>query len=464
MRMGIENFCVVLQNETSLRECMAQIDKNAHGFVILIDRNQKALGTLTDGDIRRALLRGMSPEASPVEWMTKTFTYVHPSQSREQVLKLLDNRVKFIPVVEENGTLVRVITLRDVHYAERPEVTVRAKAPARISFGGGGTDLTPFFLEHGGAVLNATVNMYSRATLRVRREPTIDIVSHDLGKRVSAANVEALQYDGTLDLVKAAVKLLKPDFGFELVVSSDFPPGSGLGGSSVVLAAVIGCFNQMRTDKLDLYDIAELAFQAERIELECSGGWQDQYATVFGGFNFMEFRANRNEINTLNVPDGISQELEERLILCYTGRAHPDRKIHDQQKTNMVSESRIVEFAKRARDIAVEMKFHLLRGHVDEMAALLHEGWMLKRNFQESISDPGLDDLYEYARANGAAGGKLLGAGGGGFYLFQAHRDSRHTLEQALRKRGCETHRFVFDRQGLRSWSVPVEARQLPQA
>lgn len=460
--MSIETFCVTLKNETSLRECMAQIDRNQHGFVILVDREQKALGTLTDGDIRRALLRGMSPEASPVDWMTKAFTYVHPSQSREQVLKLLDNRVKFIPVLEENGKLVRVITLRDVGYAERPEVTVRAKAPARISFGGGGTDLTPFFLEHGGAVLNATVNMYSRATLRVRREPTIDIVSHDLGKRVSAPDVASLTYDGTLDLVKAAIKLLKPDFGFELVVSSDFPPGSGLGGSSVVLAAVIGCFNQMRTDKLDLYDIAELAFQAERIELECSGGWQDQYATVFGGFNFMEFRANRNEINTLNVPDAISEELEERLILCYTGRAHPDRKIHDQQKTNMVSEARIVEFAKRARDIAVELKFHLLRGHVDRMADLLHEGWMLKRNFQESITDSTLDEIYNFARENGAAGGKLLGAGGGGFYLFQAKRDSRHQLVQALKQRGFETNRFVFDRQGLRSWSVPTESRELP--
>jgi D-glycero-alpha-D-manno-heptose-7-phosphate kinase len=454
----IENFCVVLKSDTSLRECMAQIDKNQHGFVVLVDRERKALGTLTDGDIRRALLRGMSPEASPVDWMTKAFTYVGPGQSREQVLKLLDSRVKFIPVLEEGGRLARVITLGDVGYAERSDVTVRAKAPARISFGGGGTDLTPFFLEHGGAVLNATVNMYSRATLRVRRDPSVDIVSHDLGKRVTAKDVRSLAYDGTLDLVKAAVKLLKPDFGFELVVSSDFSPGSGLGGSSVVLAAVIGCFNQMRTDKLDLYDIAELAFQAERIELNCSGGWQDQYATVFGGFNFMEFRANRNEINTLNVPEGTRQELEERLILCYTGRAHPDRTIHDQQKANMVSEARIVEFAKRARDIAVELKSHLLRGHVDRMAELLHEGWMLKRNFQENITDATLDEIYDFARENGAAGGKLLGAGGGGFYLFQAKRDSRHALEQALKSRGYETHRFVFDLQGLRSWRVPAEA------
>ena len=457
--MGIETFCVALTSKTSLRECMAQIDRNQNGFVILTDRDGKALGTLTDGDIRRAMLRGMSPEASPTDWMTRMFTYVNEGQSREQMLKLLDNRVKFIPVLKEDGTLVRVLTLRDIHYEEKTDVTVRAKAPARISFGGGGTDLTPFFLEHGGAVLNATVNMYSRATLRVKQDTSVDIVSHDLGIRVSAEEVGKLEYDGQLDLVKAAVKLLKPSFGFELVVASDFPPGSGLGGSSVVLAAVIGCFNQMRADKLDLYDIAELAFQAERIELNCSGGWQDQYATVFGGFNFMEFRANRNEINTLNVPDGIGEELEERQILCYTGRAHPDRKIHQSQKSNMVSEGRIVEFAKRARDIAVEMKFHLLRGHVDRMAELLHEGWMLKRNFQESISDAALDDLYDYARSHGAAGGKLLGAGGGGYYLFQARRDSRNELEQALKTRGLETHRFLFDRQGLRSWSVPGEPK-----
>jgi D-glycero-alpha-D-manno-heptose-7-phosphate kinase len=333
-------------------------------------------------------------------------------------------------------------------------VTAKAKAPARISFGGGGTDLTPFFTQHGGAVLNATINRYSRCTLKRREDLRVKLVSTDFHLTVDAADAQSLVYDGNLDLIKAAIKLIRPNFGFDLEVSSDFPPSSGLGGSSVVLAAVIGCFNQFRNDRLDSYGIAELAFQAERIELKCSGGWQDQYAAVFGGFNFMEFRSERNEINSLRVPEDVQNELEDRLLLCFSGKAHPTRIIHDTQRDRMVNDEAVTAFAKRTRDLAYEMRYLLMRGQLDHFGKCMHDAWELKKNLSIGITDTDLDEIYAFARAHGAIGGKILGAGGGGFFLFQSEKNQRSNLARAFKDRGLESHHCMFEDRGLRSWIV----------
>lgn len=452
--MNTESFKVKSSPAISLKHCMTKIEGNHGGFVIVVDEQDCVMGVLTDGDIRRALLAGATLESSPLSYLNRNFVSVDVGVSREHILKLLDSNIRFIPILRDRK-LQDVVTLMDLQYHEKGSVTTRAKAPARISFGGGGTDLTPFFLEFGGAVLNATINLYSHATLRKLPDSTrIEIRSKDYGLTVVANDISELKYDGQLDLVKAAIKLLSPEYGFQLEISSDFPPSSGLGGSSVVLAAVIGCLNELRRDRLTSYDIAELSFQAERIELKCSGGWQDQYASVFGGVNFMEFRKDRNEINALRVSPEIFCELEQRLLLCYTGKAHPTNKIHDNQKKKMVEDHRVLEFSKKTRDTAYEMKSELLRGHVGRLGELLHSAWLLKRSLSEGIATPEIDDLYDYAKAHGAAGGKILGAGGGGYFLFQSHRDSRSELREALAAKGLQVQNIMFDHQGLRSWVV----------
>jgi len=438
----------------SLKHCMSKIEENHEGFVIVVNEDASVEGVLTDGDIRRAILAGSDIAESAQPFLNRQFLWSSEGESRENALKCLDSKIRFLPILAQ-GKLVQVLTLNDLQYRENGSIVVRAKAPARISFGGGGTDLTPYFLEHGGAVLNATINMYSHVTLRRRDDNRkIRIRSHDYSLTVEVEDLDHLMYDGRLDLIKAGIKLLKPEFGFDLEIASDFSPSSGLGGSSVVLAAVIGCLNEVRCDRLSLYDIAELSFQAERIELKCSGGWQDQYAAVFGGLNFMEFTKNRNEINTLRVSQDILFELEQRLILCHTGKAHPTNKIHEAQKTSMLHNAEILGFAKETKELAYKMKSELLRGHVTKMGELLHTGWMLKRSFANDISNPEIDSIYEFARGNGAAGGKILGAGGGGYFLFQSYRDSRRELSQALEGRGLSVQDVTFDNLGLRSWPV----------
>ncbi len=356
-----------------------------------------------------------------------------------------------------NNKIIDIIFPESIGYLENNDIIARAKSPVRISFGGGGTDLTSFFLAHNGAVLNATINLYAHCVLIKRLDRQINIISHDFHQSVHYNELSEIKYDGHLDLIKAVIQLLKPPFGFELEISCDFPPHSGLGGSSAVLSAVISCFNEFRLDKLNRHEIAELAFQAERIELSVTGGWQDQYATVFGGFNFIEFTANKNEIFPLKISDEVMNELEARLILCYSGQEHPVNKIHADQSKQMKKDD-VLKYAHSMRDLAYEMKSSLLRSQLDHFGQLLHKGWELKKTFSNGISNSYLDEIYSFARENGAVGGKIVGAGGGGFFLFQAKIDKKGFLATQLRKRGLVVKDFIFDDRGVRSWKVRLHS------
>lgn len=447
------NFTI--ESTATIGQALKAIDSFHRGFVVLTDHKYSLVGTLTDGDIRRAILAGASMTDSAEPFAKKNCITVPENATREQILKYFDQRIRFLPVVNSEHIVQKVVSAEDLRYSEMAELVAKVKAPARISFGGGGTDLTPFFMEHGGAVLNATINMYSRATLRKSPSSlTVKLTSEDLNKNVEASCWEDLKLDGNLDLFKAAIKLLRPNFGFTLTVASDFPPSSGLGGSSVVLAAIIGAFNQFRDDKLSLYDIAELAFQAERLELNCSGGWQDQYAAVFGGINFMEFRKDRNEINSLKISPDTLNELEDRLIVCYSGKSHPVNSIHQSQTKKMMDDKQTNVLALKTRELAYAMKYSLQRGRIDDLGEMLHEGWTLKKSFANDISNPWLDEIYSYARANGAVGGKVLGAGGGGYFLFQSKPFEKRNLLNALYQKGLQAQPIMFEANGLQSWLV----------
>ena len=228
---------------------------------------------------------------------------------------------------------------------------------------------------------------------------------------------------------------------------------SGLGGSAVVSAAILGCFNQFRRDRWDLHELAELAFQAERLLLNVAGGWQDQYATVFGGFNFMEFRLEQNLVHPLRVHGDTLLELEESLVLCDTGTSHDSGAIHDDQRGHMSCDA-VQNLVKANVELTYQLRDHLLRGRLLEFGRLLDTAWQYKRQFSEKISNPHLDDIYAHAMNHGAVGGKLMGAGGGGFFIFYVTPFRRHELMEALEARGLSLRRFRFDQEGLRAWTV----------
>jgi D-glycero-alpha-D-manno-heptose-7-phosphate kinase len=335
---------------------------------------------------------------------------------------------------------------------------IRAKAPLRISFGGGGTDVPPYPEERGGAVLNATIDKYAYCSLRVRDDNLVNITSLDynLVAKYSLADTQQ-EYDGKLDLVKATLKTLNVQNGVDLFLHSDAPPGSGLGASSTVTVAMVGAFKRWLNLPYSNYEIAELAYSIERLEAGIKGGRQDQYAASFGGFNFIEFQGRTTIVNPLRISAEVLNELEYRLVLCYTGMTRLSAGIIDDQVSGFVQKKEeVVRALDETKALAIAMKNALLLGQIDEFGLLMHQAWESKKMFSKRITNPDIDNLYEIARQNGAIGGKLLGAGGGGYLLCLCEFDRRHVLAKKLEEQGAKVVNFAFEFNGLQTWETNV--------
>ncbi len=331
----------------------------------------------------------------------------------------------------------------------------RARAPLRLSFCGGGTDVAPYPEEHGGCVLSATINHYAYATLRPRRDPKLTLASLDYDMVAKYDHPKRLKFDGQLDLLKAAVRALKVKRGADLWTHSDAPPGSGLGASSTLMVSLLGVLREWLKLDLSPYDLAELAFRIEREDLKLAGGRQDQYAAAFGGFNFIEFLPDGTVVTPLKLRRETLEELEYRLLLCYMGQTRQSAKIIERQTKAYTSGKRAtVDALESLKTQTTEMKRALLLGHIDGFGELLHQAWEHKKHLDEGISNSHVDKLYQVARRAGAIGGKMPGAGGGGYFLLLTQFDRRHRVASALEKHGGQVVPFQFEARGMRSWSV----------
>jgi D-glycero-alpha-D-manno-heptose-7-phosphate kinase len=268
---------------------------------------------------------------------------------------------------------------------------------------------------------------------------------------------DELLYDGELDLVKAVIKNMANGNGrgLDFFMHSDAPPGSGLGSSSTVVVALIGLIQRWKHLPLTSYDIAELAYQIERVDLGIKGGMQDQYAAVFGGFNFIEFGESAVIVNPLRIEPDILNELQYSLLLCYTGRTRLSGNIITTQVKNYVrGEGDVLAAMDELKNITLDMKNALLQGNLTDFGALLHEAWINKKKMASQITTSTIDVLYETAREHGALGGKILGAGGGGYLLVYSPFDRKHIIAEALEKHGGQVVEFTFDFHGLTTWEA----------
>jgi len=448
------NDFLIFQSST-LRDALRSIEANHYGIVFVTDESGSVTGLATDGDIRRCLLEGNSLDDVIGRFANPDFVWEKSTTPREQLLKKLDNNIRVIPLLDSSRFLVGIVSRDDHPVQAEGAVYIRSRAPVRFSFGGGGSDLTHYFSGNdGGAVINTTISLYSHATLRIREDEKVIIRSLDLGQTLQADDLHsALTQNGQFGLIQALLRAINPNFGFELFLHSDFPMRSGLGGSAVVSASVLGCFNQVRRDQWDLHELAEIAYQAERHLLGIAGGWQDQYATVFGGFNFMEFRTDKNIVHPLRIHHDTLLELEESLVLCDTGTIHDSSDIHQDQRQKM-STTHVREMVESNVKLCYEMRNDLLRGRLLHFGHSLDKAWQLKRQFSDKISSFNLDQIYFKAKENGAIGGKLLGAGGGGFFLFFVAPFRKHELITSIEALGLKVRPFRFEPQGLQAWTV----------
>ena len=337
---------------------------------------------------------------------------------------------------------------------------IRSKAPLRVSFAGGGTDVSPYPEERGGCVISATIDKYAYCTLRPRQDDKIGVTSLDYGTTAEFRKDQEFVFDGKLDLIKAAIGSFKAPTGFDLFIHCDAPPGSGLGASSAIVVSMVGAMKHWLNMPLSDYDIAETAFTIEREKLGIKGGRQDQYAAVFGGFNFIEFAKNKTVVNPLRIKEDTIDELQYRLLMCYTGRTRMSSNIIQEQVKGFVDRrSDVVEALDATKTLAIEMKNALLMGKLDEVGKLMYRGWMEKKKFAGGVSDERIDAIYDAAMRTGALGGKITGAGGRGHMIFLCEFEKRHLVARELEESGAVVSSFAFDPRGMRTW-IGVEAKQ----
>jgi D-glycero-alpha-D-manno-heptose-7-phosphate kinase len=333
---------------------------------------------------------------------------------------------------------------------------IRARAPLRISFAGGGTDVPPFPALEGGCVLSATIDRYAHGSLVPRTDRVVTIESVDFKTTTEMTLDSEILCDGSLDLIKAAVRRFGRDGtnGYDLVLRSSAPPGSGLGSSSTMMVALTGLLAEHYGAHMDTYRTAELAYAIEREDLGIAGGMQDQYAATFGGFNFIEF-SDRVLVNPLRIRDELVLELELSLLLCFTGITRDSaRVIEDQTRRTTSGAGDTLGGLRAQKELAVAMKAALLTGELNDFGALMGEAWSQKKRMSPFISNEHIDELYELALSKGALGGKITGAGGGGYILLYCDFTKKHRVMEALEFAGAEVSEFAFDSRGLMTWQA----------
>ena len=337
----------------------------------------------------------------------------------------------------------------------------RSRAPLRIGLAGGGTDVSPYSDEYGGAILNATISLYAYASIEPLNENGIVLQALDRKEEQRFDWANELPINGKLDLLKGVYNRIQKDYGlpltnFRLSTFVDAPAGSGLGTSSTLVVAILGAFVEMLKLPLGDYDIAHYAYEIERKDLQLAGGKQDQYAATFGGVNYMEFYDNDKVIvNPLRIRQEYLNELENNLVLYFTATSRESAMIIKEQQRNVHEKNvKSIEAMHHLKEQAKMMKEALLKGRLHEIGEILDYGFKQKRNMAHNISNDQIEELYLAAKKAGATGGKISGAGGGGFMTFYCPGNTRYKVIETLESFGGVVRPYQVAQNGLTSWTT----------
>ena len=325
------------------------------------------------------------------------------------------------------------------------------RSPVRISFAGGGTDLPAYYERFGGAVLSTAINKYFYTILCKRNDGRVQVISSDLRVFETWRNIATMDIHGSgLEIPLAVLKDLACSISVDLFLSSEIPPGTGLGSSASVCVNILKTLSTYLHRPLSKYDLADRAFHIARNVLGRHIGRQDEFAAAFGGLNFITFgKDGVTEVQPVDINAELLRELQSRLMLFFTGSAHHSWTILEEQEKSTASQTGpAVEALHEVRLLADRMLAALCSGNLDLLGSLLDEGWQAKKRISGKISNPRIDHLYDLARHNGALGGKITGAGGGGFLLLYCPLEHQEAVRSALHAEGIQEMAFAFDIQG----------------
>jgi len=325
-----------------------------------------------------------------------------------------------------------------------------------VSFGGGGTDMPPYCIEHGGCVISTAIDRHVYITLKPREDKRVRVFSMNSNEEF-IFDIGDKDYSTNFELVKGIFNILNIKEGFEITTYSELPAGSGMGGSSSVSVALIGALNKYYNLKLSSHEIAQKACDVERVELNQKGGFQDQFAASYGGFNFIEF-TNKVNVNPIRTSEELLNELQFRLILCYVGGTHFSSNIQDEVLKGYKFEKKtFMDTMEDLKNVANSMKSIIESNDLSRLnnfGELLHHGWLAKKSLSSKISNKHIENFYLTSRNLGVLGGKLLGAGGGGHLLLFSDPSKKYGIIKELEKIGGKIVNFHFNPKGLEVWQI----------
>ena len=335
-------------------------------------------------------------------------------------------------------------------------IKIRARAPLRVSYAGGGTDVPPYPSLMGGVVLSSTIQNYAYCSIAPRTDDKFSVTREDQDVRYGPETLQDLKGGGEVEFVRAVAKRFGTDEGFDASLRYDALPGTGLGSSSALCVSLIGAFREWKGNSMTDYDIANLAYDVERKDVGVPGGMQDQYASTFGGFNLIEFKKEANIVNALRIKRETLNELEYNSLLCFTGTTRRSGGILQRQIESYEHRNpEIMQALRRMKELTLQMKDFLLTGNLRDFAEMLNAEWDIKKKLDQAISTEDVEKLLHVAKMNGAIGGKLLGAGGGGFLFLYCDSGKRVHVEEAVESLGAKAFPVRFDEDGLQTWRSP---------
>jgi D-glycero-alpha-D-manno-heptose-7-phosphate kinase len=330
---------------------------------------------------------------------------------------------------------------------------VRSRAPLRVSYAGGGTDVPPYPYQMGGVVLSCTIKNYAYCSINPRNDSRINVTQENQGTSIISEDLRGLHGGGEFEFVKAVASRFDLRSGFDASLRYDAVPGTGLGSSSALCVSLVGAFREWKGNSMTDYDIANMAYEIERKDVGIPGGMQDQYASTFGGFNLIEFKREATIVNALRISREILHEMEYNSLLCFTGSTRRSGGILKRQIESYENKNPLVlDALEQMKTLTLDMKDQLLMGNLSEFAKLLNSEWELKKKLDQGIATEETDKLLVAAREAGALGGKLLGAGGGGFLFLYCEPGKQVRVQNTVEALGAKTFPIRFDKDGLQTW------------
>ena len=324
------------------------------------------------------------------------------------------------------------------------------RTPVRISFGGGGTDIPGFYEEHGGAVVSITINKYFYSFYNPRDDEKIQMISSDFQSLLSVDDFYSLKFGEGFDIPSAVIKHFRLYHGFDLFTASEIPPGSGLGSSGAVTVNMVRLCSKLKNETMTQRQIAEDAFFIQRQILNLPIGKQDEYAAAYGGLNFIEFSEKDVSVNPIQIDPDTKKSLEKNLLLFFTKKTRQASTILQRQEDSIKGkDTSIIEAMIEVKNNAYHIKEALEVGDLKRFGSLLDQAWNSKKKMSPEISNDYLDRIYEIASQNGALGGKIAGAGGGGYFMFYCEEEKQENLKSAMASEKLAFLDFNFSDKGV---------------